>query len=92
MHRCPKCLNEIREESIFDSLNDNILEMSVFNFGILVKRRTLLKALIFVLACFACGYFWQQQNSDLGRLAKILEHRKPNLDLTWQKYLEECGP
>ena len=41
IHRCPRCLNPIREESIFECLDDNILELSVCKFGILVKRRTL---------------------------------------------------
>ena len=64
MHRCPKCMNEIREESVFESLNDNILEISLCQFGILVKRRTLLKGLLLITAVLFCWYFWQQYGSS----------------------------
>ncbi len=57
-------MNEIREESVFESLNDNILEISLWQFGILVKRRTLMKGLLLITACLACWYFWQQYGSS----------------------------
>jgi hypothetical protein len=57
-------MNEIREESVFESLNDNILEISLCQFGILVKRRTLLKGLLLMIATLACWYIWQQYGSS----------------------------
>jgi hypothetical protein len=58
LHRCPRCLNEIREESIFEALEENLIEIRVLKFGVIVKRRILLKGLLFTIGFMACGYFW----------------------------------
>ena len=63
LHRCPRCLNEIREESIFEALEENLIEIRVFKFGVLVKRRTLLKGLLFTICFMACGFFWSQEGT-----------------------------
>lgn len=56
-HRCQKCLNHFKtNDSLFESMNDTILEFSIYNFGVIVRRKTLVKSLAFVLAS-TCLYF-----------------------------------
>ena len=85
MHRCPRCLNEYKEESIFSSLDDNIIDMQVGTyFGILVKRRSLVKALVLALTCFFLFYLYQAHNDTPTWL---VEHTG-NVDklLTWDAF------
>ena len=58
IHRCPKCLNQIREESIFESLEDTILEVNLCQFGLLLKRRTLVKGLILIVSLLSFVYLY----------------------------------
>ena len=54
-HRCPKCHNEIKEDSLFSSLEDNIISFNIGKFGLLITRRTLLKLLIGI-CCLGLAY------------------------------------
>ena len=57
------------------------------NFGIIVKRKTLLKGFIVVLACLFLGYVWRQ-NSSFGIAS---ESQLPELDLTWDRFIRDCA-
>ena len=48
-----------QEVSIFESLEDNIFEISFMNFGVLVKRKTFLKGLVLVLACTFMAFIYK---------------------------------
>lgn len=68
-------------------MNDKILEIQLWNFGIIVRRKTLAKGFAFVLAVFLFIAMWQyNQNAS-----KVLDTVEPNLDLTWARFSKECG-
>ena len=56
-YRCPKCHNEIKEDSVLSSLDDNIVSLNLGGkFGILVTRRALIKLLISVICIGLATY------------------------------------
>jgi hypothetical protein len=64
MHRCPRCLNEYKEDSIFSSLDDTVLDMSIGEyFGCMVKRRSLIKAFVFILVSITAFILYESHNS-----------------------------
>ena len=58
-HRCPKCLNEIREDFLFSSLDDEIISLQIGTFGILIKRKTFLNILLVFLAGIVAFMVWE---------------------------------
>lgn len=63
---------------MFEQLNDKIIEVQVWNFGVIVKRRTILKTLAFVLSL---GFLYYIMSAN-----EMPETKPPNLDLTWAKF------
>ena len=61
--------------------------MSFMNFGIIVKRKTLLKGLIVVLACLFLGYVWKK-NANNGL---VLETQLPDESLNWERFMRDCA-
>jgi hypothetical protein len=53
IHRCAKCLNEVKSNSYFgfSTLEDKVLQFSVGKFGILLTRRYLL----YIVVSITCG-------------------------------------
>lgn len=53
-HSCSQCLNEVKQTSIFSNLDldDNLLELQVASFALLIKRRTLIYTLIVLIVLF----------------------------------------
>ena len=66
-HSCPKCLNEVKQNSIFEKLDmdDNICDIQVSNFGMIIKRRTLLYFAVVCLVTFATYLVMSSQDLDL---------------------------
>lgn len=44
---------------MFESLEDNIFEISFMNFGILIKRKTFLKGIVLFLAFILLGFIYK---------------------------------
>ena len=87
-HRCPKCLNEIKEDSIWAQLDDNILSFKVGQFGFMVTRRFLIKTLMFLLASLGAFMVYEMIVDGPGW---YLEGREPELDLTWRSFVHDIG-
>jgi len=84
IHRCPKCLNEIKEDSIFTTLDDDIMELSIGKVGLLVKRRTLVKSLLFVIFTGLFAYIFQIASE--GPMW-YLDGRQADPTLTWTRFV-----
>ena len=87
-HRCPKCMNEIKEDSIWAQLDDNILSFKIGQFGFMVTRRVLVKTLMLLLA--SSGAFMVYQTIVDGP-SWYLEGREADPDLTWRDFVHDCG-
>ena len=57
------------------------------NFGILVKRKTFLKGLLFVLACILALFIYDTRVFQ----STVDDTQSPNEDLTWQRFINECA-
>ncbi len=68
-------------------LDDKIFEISFMNFGVIVRRKTLIKSLIFVVSVIAL-FFVLNKQSEAGL---VDEAQNPNLELTWTRFIQECG-
>ena len=87
-HRCPKCHNEIKEDSIFSGLDDNIISFNFGTFGVLITRRTLIKTVIFILCVGLATFAW---DIVVEGPTWYLEGRDVDTSLTWNKFVNECG-
>ena len=53
IHRCSKCLNEVKSNQFlgFNSMEDQLISFSIGSFGIALSR----KYLIYITLCLVCG-------------------------------------
>ena len=80
-HRCQKCLNQFKSEDYLEQLNDKILEFSIYNFGVIVRRKTLMQLFAFIFACLLLGGVLEWRSfSETARELKI------DRQLTWELY------
>jgi hypothetical protein len=92
-HSCPKCLNEVRQNSIFSKLDidDNICDIKVGNLGMIIKRRTLLYFAIVCLVTLTTYLVMANQDIDLlqenlrngGNANNRLDMKVANKEMTW---------
>jgi len=87
-HRCPKCHNEIKEDSIFSSLDDKIMTFNVGTFGVLVTRRTLIKMLMFLVCVGLATLAW---DVVVEGPTWYLEGRQADKNLIWVDFVKDCG-
>eukprot|EP00347_Sterkiella_histriomuscorum_P023465 403334541 len=83
IHRCSKCLNAVKEKSLFSSLEDNIGK-----FGIIIKRRTLAKTLLFLVMSFVAFYLFKFNFLNHDR---IFNNYKVDTTISWNSFLTDCG-
>lgn len=57
------------------------------NFGILIKRKTFLKGLLFILACVLALYIYDTKVF----YSTVHDTQLPNEKLTWQRFINECA-
>ncbi|CDW76028.1 UNKNOWN [Stylonychia lemnae] len=88
IHRCAKCLNAVKEKSLFSSLEDNILSLSIGKFGIIIKRRTLVKSFVFLLLSSFIFYIFKHYYIDP---LNDYDHFQFDENITWSSYLTDCG-
>ena len=62
-HSCKNCLNEVKQSSIFSylDLEDNVFDMSIGNFALVIKRKTLLYSLCVVLAALLSFFVFEYE-------------------------------
>lgn len=73
IHRCAKCLNEIKTTSYFglSSMNDQVLTLKVGTFGVIFTRKMLFYAVLVITAALAIYVFLLVEtahNHDMGKL------------------------
>jgi len=59
LHRCAKCLNEVKSNSYFgfSSMEDKLVSWQIGKFGIILTRKTLLYMVIVLTGCLAIYVF-----------------------------------
>jgi hypothetical protein len=88
VHRCSKCLNEIKQTSIFnlDGLEDKVISFSLGKFGIILSRKYLIYITIFVFSCIML--YFAVSSANLGH-----DHdSRPISTLKWDDFMKDCGP
>lgn len=97
IHRCAKCLNEVKSDSYFgfSSLEDKLLTLSVGQMGIILTRRYLLYIVVTLTCGLAIYLFLLNENShnhEIRNLCFVNNILGPiNLNLKWDEYRKECG-
>jgi len=76
IHRCAKCLNEVKTNSYFgfNSLEDKLVTLQVGKFGVILTRRLLLYLAIVVTAMLGIYAFaWNEahHDHDIGKFADL---------------------
>ena len=53
IHRCSKCLNEVKSSQFlgFNKMEDKLVSFSIGNFGVALSR----KYLVYITLCLVCG-------------------------------------
>ena len=67
IHRCAKCLNEVKTNSYFgfNSLEDKLVTLQVGKFGVILTRRLLLYLAIVVTAMLGIyAFVWTETHHD----------------------------
>lgn len=83
-HRCQKCLNNFKAEGYFEQLNDKILEFEVYNFGVIIRRKTMVQGLVFVVACLLLGGALEWQSIQSWKTEIEVDTK-----LTWELFQTE---
>jgi len=83
IHRCPKCHNEIKEDSIFSSLDDNLVSFNLGSFGVLITRRVLLKLFVGVICAGIASVSYEYV---IEGPAWYLEGREADTSITWHDF------
>jgi len=73
IHRCAKCLNEVKENSYFglSSMEDKLLSLQIGSFGIILTRRFLLYIVLVITAILAIYIFVLVEESHIHEMAAI---------------------
>lgn len=85
IHRCPKCLNVVKNNSFlgFNSMEDKVISFTLGKFGIALSWKYLLY-IVLTMTCSIILYLImiKGMNSD---------YHVPISGLTWPQYLKDCG-
>jgi hypothetical protein len=73
IHRCAKCLNEVKENTYFglSSMEDKLLSLQIGSFGIILTRRSLMYAVMVLTAGLAIYTFILVEEGHLHEAAAI---------------------
>ena len=92
-HSCRNCLNEVKQSSIFSNLDldDNIVDIQISNFGMLIKRRTLLYSLIVIVVGALMVIVWDKKYGQPGSYMAFISDDyssdvKPNYEVTYHRF------
>jgi hypothetical protein len=86
IHRCAKCLNEVKSASYFgfSSLEDKLLTFQVGKVGVILTRRYLLY-IVMTITCGLAIYLFLL--TETGHNHEV----RPISGLTWDGYRNDCG-
>ena len=103
LHRCAKCLNEVKDSSYFgfSSMDDKLLAIQLGSFGIILTRKLLLYMVLVVTAMLTIYVFILVEEAHIheaGKYCTILFRKLnpgcfivPITGITWVSYLKDCG-
>ena len=86
VHRCAKCLNEVKSKSFFDieALEDKVITFNIGNFGVALTRKYLLY-IVGLISMILCIYvFILNEVTHNHEIRPISSH-------TWPQYRTDCG-
>ena len=85
VHKCAKCLNDVKQSSLFglNSLEDKVIAKKIGNFGIILTRKYLLYIVMVLIAFMSIYMFILVEQEVHG-------HRVIS-NLTWDEYRKDCG-
>ena len=87
VHRCSKCLNELKNTSVFslNGMEDKLISFNIGNFGIILTRKYLV---YMTLSVFAIILLYLAISASGG----AHDHdSRPITDISWQDFISECG-
>ena len=86
LHRCAKCLNEVKSNSYFgfSSLEDKIIAFNLGNFGVILTRRYLLYIVVTLTVGILIYLFVLNENSHNHEI-------RPISKIQWDQYRKDCG-
>ena len=99
IHRCAKCLNEVKDNSYFgfSSMDDKLMALQVGSFGIILTRKLLLYMVLVLTAILSIYVFIlveEKHMHDGGKshLSLLKFHCiVPITPITWKSYKKEVG-
>lgn len=85
VHRCSKCLNEVKNNSFlgFNSMEDKVISFNIGQFGVALSRKYLLYITMTLVAA-ALLFVIMETKIDV-------EFETPISNITWDKYVQDCG-
>lgn len=86
LHRCAKCLNEVKSNSYFgfSSMEDKLVSMQLGNFGVILTRKQLMYFAVVITMMLGIYVFVLVEEGHNHEAVPIS-------DLTWSEYKENCG-
>jgi hypothetical protein len=86
IHRCAKCLNEVKTNSYFglSSMDDQVLTLKLGNFGVILTRKMLFYAVLVITACLAIYLFVLVESGHT-------HDARPISAITWAAFSRDCG-
>lgn len=98
IHRCAKCLNEVKTNSYFgfNSMEDKLVTFSVGNVGVILTRRLILYMVLVVTAVLAIYGFIvveSSHNHDVGEsiISLIPFNLAPISEISWKAFSLDVG-
>lgn len=86
IHRCAKCLNEVKNNSYFGFANmeDKLVSLEVGKFGIVLTRRTLMYCVVVLTAMLAIYSFVLYEEGHNHAIVPIT-------NIAWAAFVRDCG-
>lgn len=101
VHKCAKCLNDVKQSSMFglNSLEDKVIAKKIGNFGIILTRKYLLY-IVAVIAAFTGIYTFilvEEKHHGHRKYTNFKFYISFSFcigrisDLTWETFKDQCG-
>lgn len=83
VHRCSKCLNEVKNSSLlgFNSLEDKVISFNIGSFGVILSR----KYLLYIVLSLSCGIVLITLLSRKVNMNEVT----PISGISWQDFRDE---
>ncbi len=89
VHRCPRCLNKVRENMLeslsHGKMSDQVWAFNLGSFGVILTRKYLLYMLLVALTIIGIIFVINSGVMDY-------DESQPLTSFTWEEYQQDCGP